>query len=231
VAGYPLPFDGTAMNYTIRNSKVTSYICPSDTNPGTDGSWGAGVGSYGENRGLNRYNEGWNTSGIGYFQGHDNVRTRTLSFASIQDGLSNTAAWSEWVKGKTVGTTDGLHMVYAIPNGVTTYPQGDPDANYKLALLCQATTSRSWDYKGEIWVYHDGARGGGYSHVQPPNRKACNQSGDESLIGASSYHPGGVNLLLMDGSVKFAKNGIGIRVWHAVGTIQGGETVPGDTFN
>jgi len=35
---------------------------------------------------------------------------------------------------------------------------------------------------------------------------------DESLIGASSYHPGGVNLLLMDGSVKFAKNGIAIRM-------------------
>ena len=34
----------------------------------------------------------------------------------------------------------------------------------------------------------------------------------------------------MDGSVKFAKNGINIRVWHALGTIANLEQVPGDTF-
>jgi prepilin-type processing-associated H-X9-DG protein len=121
-------------------------------------------------------------------------------------------------------------MTYGIPGGVTTYPQGDPDAHYKLSLLCQATTSRQWDFKGEVWTLHDSVRGGGYSGVQPPNRKACQQSGDESLIGASSFHPGGANLLLCDGSVKFAKNGIAIRTWHALHTIANGEQVPGDTF-
>ena len=118
-------------------------------------------------------------------------------------------------------------MIYAIPNGVTTYPQGDPDADYKLALLCQATTSRQWDFKGEVWTCHDSGRGGGYYHIQPPNRKACNAAGYDTLIGASSYHPGGVNLLLLDGSVKFAKNGIAIRTWHALGTIARWRADPG----
>jgi prepilin-type processing-associated H-X9-DG protein len=187
--------------------------------------------SYVENLGTNRYNNGWNSNGPSYYQGHDGGLSVTRSFASIQDGLSNTASFSEFVKGKALGTTDGPHMTYAIPNGVTTFPQGDPDADYKLALLCQATTSRNWDYKGQIWTRHDSGRGGGYFHINPPNRKACNPAGVDTIIGASSYHPGGVNLLLLDGSVKFAKNGIGIRVWNSVGTISGGETIPGDTFN
>jgi len=230
-AGNPSIVDGKDINFTIRHTKIASFVCPSDTNdPGTADPQLPGL-SYGENRGMNRYNDNWYFTGIAYFQGHDGARNKTVNFASIQDGLSNTAAFSEWVKGKGLMLQDGLHMVYGLPNGVTTFPQGDTDAHYKLALLCQATTSRQWDFKGEVWTMHDAGRGGGYSHVQPPNRKACQQSGDESLISASSYHPGGVNLLLMDGSVKFAKNGIAIRTWHAIGTIANGEQIPGDTFN
>jgi prepilin-type processing-associated H-X9-DG protein len=138
--------------------------------------------------------------------------------------------YSEYVKGRGLMLTDGPHMVYAIPGGVTTFPQGEPDADYKLALLCQATTSRQWDFKGEIWTLQDTGRGGGYFHIQPPNRKACNAAGVDTIVGASSFHPGGVNLLLLDGSVKFAKNGIAIRTWNALGTISGGESIPGDTF-
>jgi len=231
-AGNSSCIDGYNINYSIRHTKLASYICPSDTNEATtnDPQWPQT--NYGENRGMNRYNDNWYFTGIGYFQGHDSARSKTVNFASIRDGLSNTAAFSEWVKGQGQMRTGGLSMVYQIPggNGVTTYPQTETDAHYKLALLCQASTTFEWDYKGEVWTLHDGVRGGGYSGVQPPNRKACTQSGDESLIGASSYHPGGVNLLLCDGSVKFGKNGIAIRVWHALHTISNGEQVPGDTF-
>ena len=153
--------DGFNINYTIRHTKIANYVCPSDTNdPGTGDPQLPGM-SYGENRGMNRYNDAWTFTGIGYFQGHDGPRAHTVSFATIQDGLSNTAGFSEWVKGKGLMLTDGLHMTYAIDNGTTTFPQGDPDAHYKLAQLCQATTSRNWDYKGEVWTLHDAARGGG----------------------------------------------------------------------
>ena len=144
--------------------------------------------------------------------------------------LSNTAMYSEYVKGKGTMLTDGLNMTYWLTGGVTLFPQGDTDADYKLALLCQATTSRQWDFKGEVWTQHDCARGGGYMHINPPNRKSCNAAGYDTLTTASSYHPGGVDLLLLDGSVKFAKNGIAIRTWIALGTIAGEEVIPGDTF-
>jgi prepilin-type N-terminal cleavage/methylation domain-containing protein/prepilin-type processing-associated H-X9-DG protein len=221
--------DGYEINRTIRHTKITSYVCPSDANePGTDDPQLPAT-SYHENMGLNRYNNGWRSVGIAYYQGHDGGLQQTRTFASISDGLSNTAAFSEFVKGKGLMTTDGLHLTYSV--GVTVIPNGTPDADYKLGLLCQASTVRSWDFKGEVWTMHDGGRGGGYNHIQPPNRKACDAAGYDVNIGASSYHPGGVNVLLMDGSVKFAKSGIAARTWHALGSINGGELIPGDTFN
>jgi prepilin-type processing-associated H-X9-DG protein len=46
----------------------------------------------------------------------------------------------------------------------------------------------------------------------------------------SSYHPGGVNVLLGDGSVKFVKNNIDRQVWRALGTISGGEVLSADSY-
>jgi len=50
------------------------------------------------------------------------------------------------------------------------------------------------------------------------------------MIGASSLHPGGVNVLLMDGSVKFIKNSISLNTWLAIGSMDGGETVSADSY-
>lgn len=45
------------------------------------------------------------------------------------------------------------------------------------------------------------------------------------LFNARSYHPGGVNALLGDGSVRFVKSTIDGMVWRALGTVAGGEVV------
>jgi prepilin-type processing-associated H-X9-DG protein len=68
----------------------------------------------------------------------------------------------------------------------------------------------------------------------PPNKPSCNTSADygviDSFIGASSSHPGGTNLLLMDGSVRFVKDGIGLMLWNALGTRAGGEVIDAQAF-
>jgi prepilin-type N-terminal cleavage/methylation domain-containing protein/prepilin-type processing-associated H-X9-DG protein len=48
-----------------------------------------------------------------------------------------------------------------------------------------------------------------------------------AVITSRSYHSGGVNVLLMDGSVRFVTNGIVPATWQALGTRAGGE-VPGN---
>ena len=51
-----------------------------------------------------------------------------------------------------------------------------------------------------------------------------------SAINARSYHPGGVNALLGDGSVRFVKSTVDGMVWRALGTMAGSEVVSSDAY-
>ena len=54
---------------------------------------------------------------------------------------------------------------------------------------------------------------------------------DESLtIGASSAHPGGVNVLMGDGSARFIKDSIALNIWWSLGTRAGGEVISADAY-
>ena len=46
-----------------------------------------------------------------------------------------------------------------------------------------------------------------------------------AAITARSFHSGGVNVLLMDGSVRFVRNTIALATWRAMGTRDTGEVV------
>ena len=50
------------------------------------------------------------------------------------------------------------------------------------------------------------------------------------IVTATSRHPGGVNFMLVDGSVRFVKNTIVSPVWQALATIAGGEVVSADQY-
>jgi len=49
-------------------------------------------------------------------------------------------------------------------------------------------------------------------------------------LAASSNHPGGVNTLFADGSVKFIKDTVNPVTWRALGTVQGGEVTSADAY-
>ena len=56
-------------------------------------------------------------------------------------------------------------------------------------------------------------------------------AGDQSAYaGARSRHPGGINVLLGDGSVRFVKNSINMPVWLGLNTINGGEIISADAL-
>ncbi len=44
------------------------------------------------------------------------------------------------------------------------------------------------------------------------------------------YHPGGANIMMGDGSVRFVKDSINIQTWWALGTRNGGEVVSADSY-
>ena len=50
------------------------------------------------------------------------------------------------------------------------------------------------------------------------------------MIGTSSYHPGGVNVGFLDGSVKFMKDSTNLQAWGSVATMAGGEVIDASSF-
>jgi prepilin-type N-terminal cleavage/methylation domain-containing protein/prepilin-type processing-associated H-X9-DG protein len=228
-------------NWTVRTIQITSFLCPSDANvPSTTSTLNGvtlqvGYTSYGNNIGTCYYTFG-SIDGPAYrIGGEPNV-----TLAAITDGTSNTAIWSEWVKGTYRQGTDGKHQTYTVP---ITSSTRTPLAT--LASACQASTTfytglgaflPAWDQKGDDWMHNNCAQGGCYSHISTPNKRACFWSDQTSshtyytIVGASSNHPGGVNVGFLDGSVRFVKDTVAPATWWALATKAGGEVISSDSY-
>jgi prepilin-type N-terminal cleavage/methylation domain-containing protein/prepilin-type processing-associated H-X9-DG protein len=226
-------FQGAAVaaNTTVMSTPLQMYTCPSDPNPGNTGPLDGGYTvitactNYAICGGTNRANSQGYVTGVAWWVGGHPLFGSAVSLASLTDGTSNTAAYSEWVKGKNGQNAPGPNLVYVIP----TYANGGPAQDDQA---CQASVTPKWDFKGEYWTLQDSGRGGPYYHALTPNRHDCaTGAGDldygvvDSFIGASSAHPGGVNVLLMDGSVRFLKSAVNRDVWLGLGTRAGGEVI------
>jgi prepilin-type processing-associated H-X9-DG protein len=53
---------------------------------------------------------------------------------------------------------------------------------------------------------------------------------DGEFSNAQSAHPGGVNVLFGDGSVRFIKDSISPQTWMALGTRNNGEVISSDSY-
>jgi prepilin-type N-terminal cleavage/methylation domain-containing protein/prepilin-type processing-associated H-X9-DG protein len=90
--------------------------------------------------------------------------------------------------------------------------------------------------KGRIWLSSVSGDGGGYVHAIMPNKKSCffgtSWPGTQAYvdIGTSSSHPGGVNCLFLDGTVRFIKDSISNVTWFALGTVAGGEVIDAASY-
>jgi prepilin-type N-terminal cleavage/methylation domain-containing protein/prepilin-type processing-associated H-X9-DG protein len=103
---------------------------------------------------------------------------------------------------------------------------------------------------GYAWLYTQGydTLNLSYSHVMTPNSYSCtgaesgffggqgNFTSDSSAGGwlgastATSNHPGGINVGMGDGSVKFIKDSVSIQAWWGLGTRNQGEIVSSDSY-
>jgi prepilin-type N-terminal cleavage/methylation domain-containing protein/prepilin-type processing-associated H-X9-DG protein len=235
---------------TVLVTTISSFLCPSDSNPGSSSffpvggtSMVVGSSSYGANIGLNRRinggvaDESWLMNGPNYIgSSWDKTVSTPIDMASFVDGASNTAIFSEWIKGTAVPTgraQDGLAEVYNLGENSNFYT-----TDFQFAELCNRIPIRrenqQWQWKGEWWAYGPGMI---YSHTQMPNRTNCvyhdiNQDGRASItmVGATSHHPGGVNVLFMDGSVRFVKNSVHFAPWYAIATPNNRESVSYDSY-
>ena len=227
---------------------LSGFICPSD--PGAietpAGGWDLGHNSYvgcGGDR-AEHYSEP-NQSKRGIFSGH--VRWRKL--ADVTDGLSNTVAIGEVCVATGANNVKGSIAVgWGVGNDQNAALSTMIPANCLAKLGADETLTGSVDNTmlGRRWADGVAAFSAFYT-VLPPNAPSCREGNDYIWVlnTASSQHPGGANVAMGDGSVRFVTETIdtgagptgGLSaaavnggpspygVWGAMGTMNGRETV------
>ena len=245
-------------NTTVSYTQLATFLCPSE-DTGVRPSLAATtnyVGNYGGPGqiqcysgtvaplvDLNRVFNGATAPSFG--------RTGPIALEAIRDGLSQTALISERLHGldgsPTVypGTADGKRGVFSISPSGAGYNTGATGAS-TFAAACKgmaaSTASVNSDHLGNnafaSYPWHLGMVN--YNHLGTPNSLSCmNAAFDASWLTyvgpygsapATSNHPGGVNLALADGSVRFIKDSVALSVWWGLGTRNGREVVSSDAF-
>lgn len=180
--------------------------------------------SYGANAGLWHIAQPPNARGSGVF-----LINRPTKFAELTDGLSNTLGMAE-VKAFTAYLRDG----------------GNPSASAPVPASPSDVSAFGGEFKADSghteWVdarIHQT----GFTTTFVPNTKVLHVDGGKTydidfnsmregrsttlptyaVVTSRSYHTGGVNVLLMDGSVRFIATTLELDVWRALGSRAGNE--------
>jgi prepilin-type N-terminal cleavage/methylation domain-containing protein/prepilin-type processing-associated H-X9-DG protein len=235
--------NGLGINLAARIQDIPIYMCPSDGSTTQRGANQANTSdlTYPEGR-LNYLGCLGTTSqetttgpGAGIFAGPSPTGQvlRGVTLISITDGTSNTALFAEvmrttdtWPHVSNIRTnTDIILVAYA------NWSDSDGRAIPSCATGLPWTSTVSYtglQFERNLWGTTF------YTHTLPPNWNRLVSSGTQQYncgdtaivhfhVAASSYHSGGVNVCLADGSVRFVADSVNFTAWQALGTRAGGE--------
>jgi prepilin-type N-terminal cleavage/methylation domain-containing protein/prepilin-type processing-associated H-X9-DG protein len=225
-------------NTTVSQLSIASFICPSEVRPEPKVSATSrfGVANYAWNMG-----DWYVWGGLGSAGNRGAFGTnRSRRLAEFTDGLSNSVVASEVKTYQAVLSNCDLAAV-SEPGSIPS-PVADPYAavpEYRSGGCTLKTTAHA------EWV--DGAAlETGFTTAWPPNKGILGgpTSVDVDLVSRSekaggptyaaitarSYHPGGVNALFGDGSVRLIKSTINGNSWRALGSVQSGEVISSDAY-
>ncbi len=187
--------------YLPYRTLVPDVLCPSDGLGQKKSSGSVGKNNYLASMGDQYYNVAGDTDNRGIFS-----NVRATSFRDIKDGTSNTILLSE----NTIHPKGGTDCVklHGCLNVISDIDSTGP-------IACMATKGPSGTILGPIAQDHqqrgDSLYAGfpittGFNTILSPNSPICMISRGEwswGVLPPDSYHPGGVNAALADGSVRF----------------------------
>jgi prepilin-type N-terminal cleavage/methylation domain-containing protein/prepilin-type processing-associated H-X9-DG protein len=210
-------------NAAVLPINISMFLCPSDgDNPVP--SLGGATSYYGNsgNKPTFVIAYGLNTNdppnGVFYTQ------SQRLTFASITDGTSNTAFYSERVlPDGNLGLVSDLEDVF---NGPFMGP-GLPATADQAYTWCESVDITNPANQFPIFMGAPWACGQqNYQHISPPNSRSCGWLPTlRATMPASSRHTGGVNVAFGDGSTRFISQTIDLATWRALGSRNGGEVI------
>jgi prepilin-type N-terminal cleavage/methylation domain-containing protein/prepilin-type processing-associated H-X9-DG protein len=216
-------------NSTVVLVQINIFLCPSANNPTAtcmmvDANLNLlPVANQYFARANYQYNMGWNDTSIQPPNtNYDDpilgcngpiYRNSRVSYAGVTDGLSNTVFASEKTPYLADATWVGIipgyrHFAY---NAFASAGTGGLGINY--------------DYPGAILASHSGpSLYESPQVIHPPNSPLGHT--DEFY----SLHPGGANVLMGDGSVRFIKQSINLLAWQALSSRAVGEVLSADAY-
>jgi prepilin-type N-terminal cleavage/methylation domain-containing protein/prepilin-type processing-associated H-X9-DG protein len=231
-------------NATVISLSVSTFLCPSEVKPQPS------VHDYGVS-GVTNYGvcEGdwfvW-----GGFVGPENRsafgpnRSRRLS--DFTDGLGPTVVVAE-VKAYQA-SSNCRHITLPSVNNPNSVPSPEADP-YAVAPEYDNGTCVTQNQSEFHTEWSDGhVHAAGFTTAWPPNKAVMGRSTYKGLdldlngrneedggptfaaITSRSYHPGGVNALMGDGSVRFVKGTMSGMTWRSLGTVGGGEVVSAEAY-
>ena len=231
-------------NSTVISLTVSAFVCPSEVKPRPflHDYGDAGVVSYGVNQGdwfvWGGFNGPQNRSAFG--------PNRSRRLGEFTDGFGQTLFAAE-VK-TNQAASNCRHTTLPSVNDPNNIPLPDADP-YTVAPEYDdgaCATENQFEFHTE---WSDGnVHAAGFTTAWPPNKVILGRSAYRGFdldlngrneedggptfaaINSRSYHPGGVNVLHGDGSVKFVKSTINGLTWRALGTVAGSEVVPSESY-
>jgi len=234
-------------------TKILTFLCPSSPDaPGTFYGYARPGNSYFASMGSSMLFDG-NATGSAP-NGVFNHGGKPNGLREILDGSSNTIAFGEWRIGdfdpNKLTIQDVININGTFPPGASWNSPllnmplgGQPFQSWILTCASQAKGSignsnvnRSWI--GEFWACGMPGRGMG-TILLAPNSSYPNcdintwGQGDWDTPGMwnlSSYHSGGANVMMADGSVRFIKASTSLTVMWALGSRDQGEVLSADSF-
>jgi prepilin-type processing-associated H-X9-DG protein/prepilin-type N-terminal cleavage/methylation domain-containing protein len=192
-------------NQSLGATQAPHYYCPSDR-PGA--MWKANVyvfcrSNYVTNHGPSTFFAGERKAPFGwtYSGGWSNYIPYRTNFKDVTDGTSKTLLMSEIRMTPTDASGD--------LRGCTMNDQGTP---WFMAVATPNSGSDQTNTPGAV------------CNNTETRDMPCNV-GLNAAVAARSRHPGGVNVVMCDGAVRFFDDSIDLATWAALSTMNGGEQI------
>lgn len=205
---------GASFLNTLQRIQINSFICPSDSishHPLKQTNYAANFG-----RGVQKFG----LDGLFHYD-------KPVNIASISDGLSNTAAVSEWLvsTGYEPFKEPASRVIFDTAKKYNGAEQFDMFYN-DCMLLNVRSARRNLLVVGIPWT-HGHLVHSLYNHTGRPFESKCTNGNvvQEGSYTVNSNHQSGVNLLFADGHIQFVKKSINLATWRAIGSKAGSETV------
>jgi prepilin-type N-terminal cleavage/methylation domain-containing protein/prepilin-type processing-associated H-X9-DG protein len=193
-------------NSTTRLTVIGVWNCPSDVSQQFTGATGPTdyKGNYGVNWGPNVFLNPLPGLGVFYL-------AFGASFAQITDGTSNTLALMEMLQTPSPlnNQADRRGRIW-----------NDDTACYQITAKLTPNSK----------LPDDGTCGNDPARNYPCINDTAVSAQPSNYIGSRSRHPGGVNSLMGDGSVRYFKDTINLTTWQALSTRAGNEVISADSY-